>query len=69
MTLLMPKYECMINLRITHSMYEDLQKLGNYAEYIRNLILNDQIAQGDEKVIDQKIEEHQKAIKKLKSLA
>lgn len=64
----MAKNQSQVNLRLPSWMFKELRAMGNYSEYIRDLILNDRTNKNDPKFIDKKIEEYEKEIKRLEKL-
>lgn len=67
-TIFMAKNQSQVNLRLPSWMFKELRAMGNYSEYIRDLILNDRTNKNDPKFIDKKIEEYEKEIKRLEKL-
>lgn len=57
-----------INIRCDREMKIFLLNIGDYSQYIRNLINNDRLARSDPKFINSKIEEHKQEIQRLQDL-
>lgn len=59
----------MISIRLDRQLYDELMKLENYSDYIRNLIIKDMEQKAEPQFIENRIKELNEEISRLKSCA